>query len=205
MIVQSASRLTVIRAGGTLAFNIMFRLGKMNGESDRRESQQSHLIRGGRSGRTPMSDSKNRFLTLLKARGPDPVIVAHRGDSFRAPENTLEAARLAWQAGADAWELDVQLTRDGVPIVLHDESLLRTTDVATRFKDDPRATDGLSRLRLRFQRGSGPRRRLLVRRRRWRSTLGACVRHARPARAGVGRTLPFRPGDHPHARPRHSA
>ena len=42
------------------------------------------------------------------------MIVAHRGDSFRAPENTLEAAQLGWEAGASAWELDVQLTRDGV-------------------------------------------------------------------------------------------
>ena len=70
------------------------------------------------------------------------MIVAHRGDSFHSPENTLEAARLAWQAGADAWELDVQLTRDGVPIVVHDESLVRTTDVATRFDGDARADDG---------------------------------------------------------------
>jgi glycerophosphoryl diester phosphodiesterase len=64
--------------------------------------------------------------------------VAHRGDSYHAPENTLEAARAAFEVGADAWELDVQLTRDGIPIVLHDESLLRTTDVAIRFAGDPR-------------------------------------------------------------------
>jgi glycerophosphoryl diester phosphodiesterase len=89
-----------------------------------------------------MTDTTNRFLALLKTHGPDPVIVAHRGDSFHAPENTLEAARLGWQAGADAWELDVQLTRDGVPIVIHDESLVRTTDVAKRFKDDLRADGG---------------------------------------------------------------
>ena len=89
-----------------------------------------------------MDDSNNRFLARLRARGDDPVIVAHRGDSFRAPENTLEAARLAWQGGAPAWELDVQLTRDGVPVVLHDESLLRTTDVAARFPDDPRGLTG---------------------------------------------------------------
>ena len=89
-----------------------------------------------------MENVNNRFLNLLRARGADPVIVAHRGDSFRAPENTLEAARLAWKAGADGWELDVQLTRDGVPIVLHDESLLRTTDVAMRFKDDARGQGG---------------------------------------------------------------
>ena len=70
------------------------------------------------------------------------MIVAHRGDSSRAPENTLEAASLAWKAGAAAWELDVQLTRDGVPIVLHDESLLRTTDVAARFQNDIRGQTG---------------------------------------------------------------
>jgi len=93
-------------------------------------------------GGTPIDNSKNHFLALLKARGDHPVIVAHRGDSFHAPESTLEAARLAWQAGAAAWELDVQLTRDGVPIVLHDESLLRTTDVAKRFAGDPRGQAG---------------------------------------------------------------
>ena len=49
-----------------------------------------------------MGDSKNRFLAPAEdSHGDDPVIVAHRGDSFRAPENTLEAARLAWEAGAD--------------------------------------------------------------------------------------------------------
>jgi glycerophosphoryl diester phosphodiesterase len=71
-----------------------------------------------------------------------PLIIAHRGDSFHAPENTLEAARLARAAGADAWELDVHLTRDGAPVVLHDESLLRTTDVAQRFAGDPRSAGG---------------------------------------------------------------
>ena len=84
----------------------------------------------------------NRFLDLLKSSRNHPVVVAHRGDSFHAPENTLEAANLAHNAGADAWELDVQLTRDLVPVVLHDESLLRTTDVASQFKDDPRRRSG---------------------------------------------------------------
>jgi glycerophosphoryl diester phosphodiesterase len=84
----------------------------------------------------------NRFLDLLKSSRNHPVVVAHRGDSFHAPENTLEAANLAHNAGADAWELDVQLTRDLVPVVLHDESLLRTTDVASQFKDDPRRCSG---------------------------------------------------------------
>src|SRR5262245_3692480 len=68
-----------------------------------------------------------------------PMIVAHRGDSYRAPENTIEAARLGFEAGADAWELDVRLTADGVPVVIHDATLARTTDVARRFAGDPRA------------------------------------------------------------------
>jgi glycerophosphoryl diester phosphodiesterase len=89
-----------------------------------------------------MSPTTNRFLALLQSSRKAPVVVAHRGDSFHAPENTLEAARLALQAGADAWELDVQLTRDGTPVVLHDASLLRTTDVATHFQSDPRVRAG---------------------------------------------------------------
>jgi glycerophosphoryl diester phosphodiesterase len=85
---------------------------------------------------------ENRFLATLESGRDRPMVVAHRGDSFHAPENTLEAARRGLEAGADAWEFDVQLTRDGVPVVLHDESLSRTTDVAARFADDPRARDG---------------------------------------------------------------
>lgn len=69
-------------------------------------------------------------------------VVAHRGESSFAPENTLLAGDLAWRAGADAWEIDVQLSRDGVPIVLHDDSLVRTTDVACRFASDPRRARG---------------------------------------------------------------
>lgn len=71
-----------------------------------------------------------------------PWVIAHRGDSAHAPENTLEAAQLGWEAGAAAWELDVRLTRDGVPVVLHDETLRRTTDAPRRFAGDPRAAAG---------------------------------------------------------------
>jgi len=54
-------------------------------------------------------------------------VVAHRGASPRAPENTLEAFRLAVELGADAVELDVHLTSDGQLAVIHDETLERTT------------------------------------------------------------------------------
>jgi len=57
-----------------------------------------------------------------------PLIWAHRGGRSLAPENTLRALRLAREAGADGCEIDVQPTRDGEIIVLHDLNLLRTTN-----------------------------------------------------------------------------
>ena len=73
---------------------------------------------------------------------PRPLIVAHRGDSAHAPENTLEAACLAFEAGAEAWEFDVRLSRDGQAVVIHDAYLKRTTDAARRFKNDTRSANG---------------------------------------------------------------
>ena len=55
-----------------------------------------------------------------------PLIIAHRGASAHAPENTLSAFRMAVDAGADGIEFDVQLAKDGVPVVIHDPRLDRT-------------------------------------------------------------------------------
>ncbi len=55
-------------------------------------------------------------------------IWAHRGASARQPENTIAAFTAAIEAGADGVELDVQLTADGVPVVIHDEKVDRTHD-----------------------------------------------------------------------------
>ncbi|MGH7525953.1 MAG: glycerophosphodiester phosphodiesterase [Gemmatimonadales bacterium] len=57
-------------------------------------------------------------------------VIAHRGASGYAPENTIAAFELALAQGADAFELDVRLTADGVPVVIHDPTLERTTDGA---------------------------------------------------------------------------
>jgi glycerophosphoryl diester phosphodiesterase len=56
------------------------------------------------------------------------LVVAHRGASTQAPENTMESFRLGVEAGADAIELDVHLTKDGRLVVIHDETVDRTTD-----------------------------------------------------------------------------
>lgn len=53
-------------------------------------------------------------------------IVAHRGASFDAPENTVSAFKLAWEQGADGAEFDVYLTRDGQIVACHDKDMKRT-------------------------------------------------------------------------------
>lgn len=57
-----------------------------------------------------------------------PIVVAHRGASERAPENTMPAFELAWKAGAHAIEADFHLTKDNRIICMHDSNLKRTTN-----------------------------------------------------------------------------
>ena len=66
----------------------------------------------------------------LSAAGMDAVeIIAHRGASFDAPENTLPAVRLAWEQDADAVEVDVFLSSDGRVVVSHDDNTKRVAGV----------------------------------------------------------------------------
>ena len=66
---------------------------------------------------------------------PQPAIFAHRGASAFAPENTLAAFELAVQLKADAIELDAKLTADGQIVVIHDQSVDRTTNGNGRVGD----------------------------------------------------------------------
>lgn len=61
------------------------------------------------------------FLTVTQ-------IIAHRGASKFAPENTLAAFKLAEKMGADGIELDIHLTKDQIPVIIHDEDIKRTTN-----------------------------------------------------------------------------
>ncbi len=70
----------------------------------------------------------------FELRGPAEII-AHRGYSARAPENTLAAMELALDVGADAIEFDLQTARDGTPFLFHDDRLDRTTDARGRIHD----------------------------------------------------------------------
>lgn len=66
-----------------------------------------------------------------------PFLWAHRGASAVAPENTLSAFAAAVASGADGVELDIHLSHDGVPVVIHDETLDRTTDGCGAVADKP--------------------------------------------------------------------
>ncbi|NLF51001.1 MAG: glycerophosphodiester phosphodiesterase [Leptolinea sp.] len=59
--------------------------------------------------------------------------IAHRGARSVAPENTLAAAKKALEFGADLWECDVALTSDGVPVIIHDDNLRRTSNAMSVF------------------------------------------------------------------------
>ena len=75
---------------------------------------------------------------------PYPLWVAHRGAGLLAPENTLAAFRVGASHGYRAFECDVKLSADGVPFLLHDATLQRTTP--ERGKASERSWDQLSRL-----------------------------------------------------------
>lgn len=75
-----------------------------------------------------------RALQVLKPRDRVSVI-AHRGGSHDAPENTLAAIRQAAKNGATGVELDLEFTSDGVPVLMHDNTVDRTTDGTGRLCD----------------------------------------------------------------------
>ena len=105
----------------------------------------------GMSGANAASPSDTAQAELAKAQGiPRPAVIAHRGASFDAPESTAAAYTVARDLGADYLEMDVQRSKDGVLFALHDNSLLRTTDVAKKFpdrKDSPASAFTLAELK----------------------------------------------------------
>lgn len=71
----------------------------------------------------------------MRTNGHSPLIIAHRGASAVAPENSLAAFQSAIEAGADGIEFDVRIARDGVPVVFHDSTLRRMARRENRTSD----------------------------------------------------------------------
>ena len=77
----------------------------------------------------------NRPTTAMSSLidSPRPLVLAHRGDSRVAPENTLPAFERALKLGVDLVELDYHHSADGIPVVFHDDELDRCTDACSRW------------------------------------------------------------------------
>ncbi len=76
----------------------------------------------------PNVNIPQREITKMNNTLPPPIVIAHRGARSLAPENTLMAAQKAFDLGADMWELDVAVTYDGELVVIHDDTLKRTSN-----------------------------------------------------------------------------
>src|SRR5262245_1937269 len=74
---------------------------------------------------------------------PRPMVIAHRGNSSEAPENTLPAFQSALDAKADLVELDYYHSSDGIPVVIHDKILDRTTNAEAVLGQPKLLVDGL--------------------------------------------------------------
>ena len=103
------------------------------------DNQKLNLIRFGAGKNREISYAKRKSIWKeikeRKRENRSMKVWAHRGASAYAPENTMPAFELARCLGADGIELDVQLTKDGVPVIIHDERIDRTCDGTGFVKD----------------------------------------------------------------------
>lgn len=100
----------------------------------RRASASITLRLPGLPSRLPMNAVLLSMIFALAAGRAAPELIAHRGESADAPENTLAAFQLAWERGDDAIELDVHLSRDGQLVLSHDADTERTAGVKRIIK-----------------------------------------------------------------------
>lgn len=99
-----------------------------------RASAQSATTTESTGATSAPSAATHRAVAMPSVGGPK-VLIAHRGASAYAPENTLPAYELAMKQGADFVEQDLQISKDGVLVCCHDIDLTRVSDVVTRFPD----------------------------------------------------------------------
>ncbi len=114
-----------------------------------------------------------------------PLVIAHRGASGLLPENTLAAFKLALAMQAEGIELDVHLSADGTPVVIHDQRVTRTTNATGRV-----TTYTAAQLQ-KFDAGSWFLRRLTLRPRRWRRVAAAISEYGEAIGMATTRALDF--------------
>lgn len=93
----------------------------------------------GEVSRAQVSDAAPSGVTLMDQSATVPIVIAHRGASGYLPEHTTEGAVMAYMMGADYLEQDCVLSKDGIPVVLHDVVLDDVTNVAELYDGRQRA------------------------------------------------------------------
>ena len=119
------------------------------------------------------------FCLMAQPSPAAPIVIAHRGASGYLPEHTLAAKAMAHAMGANFLEQDIVLSKDGVPVVLHDIYLDSTTDVAQRFPGRARADKRFYAIDFNLQ------------------ELQQLTLHERSTRDSSGREVPVYPGRYP--------
>jgi len=82
-----------------------------------------------------MDTTNSGIVSALPAPGSSTLVFGHRGAMGYAPQNTMTSFKLAWEMGANGIELDVQCSRDGVPIIFHDDTLDGLTSGSGSVRD----------------------------------------------------------------------
>ncbi|SEG23813.1 glycerophosphoryl diester phosphodiesterase [Thermomonospora echinospora] len=122
---------TVVIAAGTMSLAVPVSAATpVGGDAAGSGGVRALVIGGATVPLTPVKITKPAANRYLRPRGGPVAVVAHRGASSAAPENTLVAQEVARRAGADLIETDVQPSKDGVPFVMHDRTVDRTTNGA---------------------------------------------------------------------------
>lgn len=91
-----------------------------------------------------------KITNKISATQFEDIVIAHRGYRALYPENTLEAMEQAHLAGADGVEFDLRLSKDGIPVVIHDRKVERTTDGGGKVHE--LTYDEIKKLKARFKR-----------------------------------------------------
>jgi glycerophosphoryl diester phosphodiesterase len=136
----------LLLAGGDLLLESAFASDAGEGSITVRAGALGPAVAGARV--APLSRERLAQVAVRRDRGRSTRVIAHRGASAVAPENTLASLRLGVELGADGCEFDVQRTQDGELVLLHDDTLERTTDFKAVFTERPEGEGRVEDLRL---------------------------------------------------------
>jgi glycerophosphoryl diester phosphodiesterase len=132
MLIMSVRRRRMWGAGATCAAICTLLTGFISpvahALTEPREAAQHDAVSAAAAASSLLDIVAPRPLAVLREPGQTAAIVGHRGDSAAAPENTMAAFERTIGLGAEYLEIDIRMSKDDVPVVMHDSTVDRTTD-----------------------------------------------------------------------------